>query len=408
MANQPALFDNPLTPIGATLFIDGVPRGTVLRYNSDFTKAYVERRLDDGLQSIWVDLPAALDGEGSPIPRDFGPDPLIAKIRAHLQAAGYADFVVQFLNSSEANFKVVFRHNLDSGFVTGMIEKVAPLIVKTTLSFKNWVSMSVPAAWRAPDAGVNDGLAAELPMSIVDDTPTQELDPDELAAIAAAAAFSFPGQPSELDAIPMPKPVIDPLGDETWQEFTNQPGYEPPAPSADEQLLHANERIAALEESLRLLLNPQPVRKEVWTLTQDTGDSHTDDDLGRFLNDGWEVLHIAVNTYIDNYSSDYRAKNPLERHIRIVTLVREVPAAPAEPTPKPTQAAASYVMIDPLRVAGLFENRFPLAHEINTHGVDAFLAQQNIEAIQAAERSVNQYRAAFPSPEYTQIPGRRQ
>lgn len=413
MTDQPTLFDSAAPAIGTQLFIDGVPRGTVIAISADGTRAHVERRLDDGIQQIWIDLPVLddLDAAPIPLPRNIGPDPLIAKISDHLHSKGYAEFAIQFLNGSESNFKVIFPHLLDYADRQALAEELQPLLVSTTLSFKNVVKMSIPAAWRQEFAAENAAATAahlaaeEPPMPADDNTPTQELDPAVIAAIVAQglpeADFALPGQPSELDDIPMP------TADSVWDEFTSQPDYQPPTPAADE-LKHAQERIAALEESLRLLLAPQPTRKEVKTLRQDLDKASSDAELADHLSHGWEVLHIAVNTTPDR-QLEVAGVYDLDICIRIVTLVRDVPAAVSDPTPTVTQASVAVqpsVVIDPLRVAGQFAQRFPMAHELAQRGSDAVLADMDAKAWDDAGRMVEQYRAAFPAPQYTAIPGR--
>lgn len=420
---QSALFDAPQT--GITLFIDGAPIGKILSYSADYTRALVERRLDDGVQQLWYDLPQSEPG-ATAIPQraDYGPDPLIARVRDIFWSAGYNPDAIQFYGKGQANFKAVFPQSLDALTRQQLAEAVQPLVAKLTLSFDNTVSLTIPPGWDSPDAAADGALsvhavlaAEEPPLPSGEDIPTTPLPADVLAAIHAAAlhplpAIDLPEADFDLvvngvdgDTVPLEAGDVQPIDDEDDDsaEFISLIETLDQVRALNERLQHAEARAAALDEALKQFLNPQPVRKEVWTLTHDLDHIQSDDDLAQKLNDGWEVLNITVNTFIDRYSDDVRMEHPRERHIRIVTLVRDAQPVVAEPTPPTVRTS---VMIDPMGIANLFAEQFPLAYDLRQRGYEAVQADLDAQAMEAAHRAKAQYRAAFPTPRYTAIPGR--
>ena len=96
-------------------------------------------------------------------------------------------------------------------------------------------------------------------------------------------------------------------------------------------------------EAKAAILNPAPTRKEVCTLIQvlhipemrKSGDV----ELAAKLSDGWTVLHIDISTEF-TVDSDC--------HVRIVTLVRDLPAAPAPKVVEKTTEADLHIGAIPL------------------------------------------------------------
>lgn len=90
--------------------------------------------------------------------------------------------------------------------------------------------------------------------------------------------------------------------------------------------------VAGYEEDIERLekkaaiLHPDPAHKDVYTLVQllsfPEKRREADSELTARLNDGWTVLHMVVNTTLYQVEAQ-------EVHTRIVTLVRDLPAAPA-------------------------------------------------------------------------------